>query len=147
MAAANLLENLWNSLRDHIAKSQEDIEVLKKVIRCVIKKVEEDASRLEKAREAKLCTRLPCARKTRNNSKFTYVTHIMSRNSLPAGPETRRGRRRLVSDKDMTITLCVIKDGKLVHHKDFTFRDAANTSSLMEERVSTGHQPDLSTSR
>ena len=70
MAAANLLENLWNSLRDHIAKSQEDIEVLKKVIRCVIKKVEEDASRLEKARVAKLCTRLPRARKTRKNSKF-----------------------------------------------------------------------------
>ena len=70
MAAANLLDNLWNSLGHDITKSQEDIEVLKKAIRCVIKKVEEDASRLEKARVAKLCTRLPRARKTRKNSKF-----------------------------------------------------------------------------
>jgi hypothetical protein len=63
--------------RDDATKSQEDFEVLKEAMGCVIKKLREveAASLLEKARVAKLCTKLQPAQKPRKNSKVrTYLS-------------------------------------------------------------------------
>jgi hypothetical protein len=74
----------------------------------------EEASSLDKARAAEFRTKLRRAQRTRKHSKVRKKPII-----TPAGPEPRRGRKRLVAEEHVTVTLCAIKDGKLVHNEDF----------------------------
>jgi hypothetical protein len=78
----------------------------------------EEASSLDKARAAEFRTKLRRAQRTRKHSKVRKKP-IITPNSLPAGPEPRRGRKRLVAEEHVTVILCAIKDGKLVHNEDF----------------------------
>ena len=124
MSTANQLDNLSNCLRDNATKSKKDIGRLKKAMGYVIKKMRkfEEASSLEKARAAKFRTKLRRAQTTRKNSKVRTIPMEIY-DLLPAGHEPRRVRKRRAPEENITLTLCAIKDGKLIHHEDFAVED------------------------